>query len=93
MAAMTAAAVFRIRQWQWARGWGATRELYIPDEDKINETLLHLAENLRENSAGYTSATGRLYVEKGEDGELHMSIDLGRVDDFYSTEEATPLAS
>lgn len=79
-AGMTAAAAFRVRGWKWGAPGHRSR---IPDAQELAAALTRLAANLTESPAGHTSSTGRLHVQRGDDGEVHMSMDLGTIDGFY----------
>lgn len=77
MAAMTAHAAFVTRGW----GWGPREDVRIPSVEDIERTFWRLITSVVSNRCG-SSATGRLYVEAGDGGDLHLSMDLGTLDGF-----------
>lgn len=83
MAAMTAAAAFQARGWTWSRT--APRP---PSVAEIEKTLWHLIANVKRNGSGSTG-TGRLYAEAGEDGDVHLSMDLGTLEGFLTEQEGS----
>lgn len=89
MAAMSAAAVFRTSGWKWSRSFGG-EDGFVPDVDQIEETLLSLVDGLE---VGHTRGTGRLYVEHDEEGDLRISISLGRLEGFFAAEEVDRAAA
>lgn len=75
LAALAAAAAFRAADWRWAGD-------YVPSWRDIEQTIVELAAALA--GEGWSMGTGRLHVEWGEDGDLHLSLDLGSVEEFFS---------
>lgn len=83
MAAMTAAAAFRTRGWVWDKTSPRS-----PSVAEIEDALWSLIGSVVKNGSG-SCGSGRLYVEAGEDDDVHISMDLGTLDRFLA--DTTPL--
>lgn len=83
MAAMTASAAFQARGWTWKR-----TDPRSPSVTEIEDTLWGLIASVKKNGQG-SSSTGRLYAEVGEDGDVHLSMDLGTLDGFLDGGESS----
>lgn len=79
---MTAAAAFRTRGWVWGR-----TKPQPPTVLEIEDTLWGLVATVVSNGSG-SSSTGRLWAEVGEDGDVHLSMDLGTLDGFAARADA-----
>lgn len=81
MAAMTVAAAFRASGWTWA---GSDQP---PTVDKIEQAIWRLVTNLSGNpdaEEGWSSSSGRISVQIGDEGDLHISVDLCHVEHFFA---------
>lgn len=94
--AVIAAEVFRVSGWTW--GGAFAKDAHTPTVDELEETLWHLIANLEESKDaenGWSTSAGRLRVQIGDEGDLHISMDLGTLEHYFAEqhEEASPLAS
>jgi hypothetical protein len=87
--AMIAAEVFRVSGWTW--GGVFRSDARTPTVDEIEEALWDLIGNLEDNQdveLGWSSSRGRLRVEMGDEGDLHISIALGTLEHFFAEKAA-----
>lgn len=88
-AAEAAAEVFRVRDWTWGGAPWSDQPKHRPTADEIEKRLHGLIGNLiasEDAGEGHSSSTGRLYIQWGDEGDLHISMDLGTVEHFFEAD-------
>ena len=85
LAAVAAAAAFAAHGFAWSRGKLGATKMVVPDVNDVAEEFARLMTDLRDDRAGgHTRSCGRLNVHWGEDGDAHLSMDLGTVEGFFA---------
>lgn len=85
LAAVTAASAFQTRGWTWSKTHPRS-----PSVDEIEECLSSLVDDLAAiegRPEGYSTATGRLYADIGEDGDVHLSMSLGTLEAYFAEDK------
>lgn len=81
-AVRAAEGAFNAAGWKWA-GVG------VPDAEAIRTTMHHLLASHRaypQEGVGWSSATGRLVLERGEGGDVEVLLSLGTLEDVVASE-------
>ena len=82
--AEAAAAAFAEAGWKWNPGGP-----HVPRVDEIESTLWELSRNIRPDwEPGTSTATGRLHLVLDDEGDVHVSLDLGTLDGFIAHSNA-----
>lgn len=81
--AMTAAAAFQARGFQWV----GSDSGHVPDVPDLVRSLSERIESIVERGGNCGSSSGRLWVAGGgEDGDVEVWLNIGTLEGFFATE-------